>query len=477
MESQFLIRLLQWALRLFGVFHILYCPFTKVEESFNLQATHDILYHGQDLEKYDHHQFPGVVPRTFLGPLVLASASYPFVKLATLSGCSKFISQLIVRIVLGSILLKAFRCLSKTVSRRFGSEVALWMNLITLSQFHFLFYSSRPLPNILALVPVLLALSSWLDNKQSLFICISAASILIFRGELAIFLGMILLMEILVGRIFIKKTLYIGILSLLLWIPLTVLVDSFFWRRWLWPEAEVMYFNIFLNKSSEWGIMHPLWYFYSALPRSLLTSLVFVPIAPLLDKRAILLLFPCLAFISLYSFLPHKELRFIIYTIPILNTAAATAAARIWRSKSIILRLGVLGSLLLNLLASCVLLHVSSLNYPGGQALQQLQVLHSSNNNAEVHLDVYSCQTGISRFIQENENWKYDKSEDLNITQLQKYDFILTDVDADLRSLEETHEVKFEIPAYSRLKLDFTVLPPLNINQKAAIFILGKKSE
>lgn len=60
-------------------------PYTKVEESFNLQAVHDILTYGiprgNFLERlkaeYDHFSFPGAVPRTFVGALALAEIAKP----------------------------------------------------------------------------------------------------------------------------------------------------------------------------------------------------------------------------------------------------------------------------------------------------------------------------------------------------------------------------------------------------------------
>lgn len=71
--------------------HLIASPYTKVEESFNIQAVHDILFYGVPLkdsqkslsENYDHANFPGAVPRSFIGALVLAGISNPLRIMAT----------------------------------------------------------------------------------------------------------------------------------------------------------------------------------------------------------------------------------------------------------------------------------------------------------------------------------------------------------------------------------------------------------
>jgi alpha-1,6-mannosyltransferase len=74
-----------------------------------------------------------------------------------------------------------------------------------------------------------------------------------------------------------------------------------------------------------------LWYFTSALPRALLLPFFSLPWALYRERRrAAVLLAPAVGFVLVYSLLPHKELRFVIYALPLFNLVAASAFANMY---------------------------------------------------------------------------------------------------------------------------------------------------
>ncbi|XP_015781103.1 uncharacterized protein LOC107359154 [Tetranychus urticae] len=346
--------------------YVLFTPFTKVEESFGIQAVHDFIYlgfpraldianryangtadisispkfplklkfsieptnivhsHNYSGWRWDHEEFPGPLPRTFIGPFILSLFAFPWSMNTRI--LEKIYIQIIVRIILSSFVLLGFFNYACEVTRKFGRHTTSALTILTASQFHFLFYASRPLPNTFALILVLFASAKWLSGRNTPFIILCAITVVIFRAETALLFGPMIISSIFFQyNLDISHLFLVGIPAGLVSLFATVLFDSFMWQRWVWPEAFGIFFNVYLNKSAEWGVQPFLWYFYSALPRSLLFSLFFVPFA---SRRCMRTCFAVsFAFIFLYSFLGHKELRFIIYCLPLLNTCAANTIA------------------------------------------------------------------------------------------------------------------------------------------------------
>jgi alpha-1,6-mannosyltransferase len=272
----------------------------------------------------------------------------------------------------------------------------------------------------------------------------SAAAV--FRSELAILLGTTTLYLLIVRRIPLKDVFWAFAVTFVVSLAVSVPIDSYFWQKPLWPELWGFYFNAILGSSSEWGTSPWHYYFSSALWKLLanpLSLLVLVPFAvsrPGTTQQSQALCLPSLLFLVIYSLQPHKEARFIIYVVPPLTAAAALGANYIFarRAKSALYSLGslvVVLSVLASFALSTLMLLMSSLNYPGGEALSQLRGLVTATPSATsefqtvmVHTDVLSCMTGVTLFGQH----PYPPTEDRSSTESISFVFDKTEKPATL---------------------------------------------
>lgn len=283
----------------------------------------------------------------------------------------------------------------------------------------------------------------------------------VFRSEIVLLLGAILLWDIYRTPKFLhlrRAVVPPGLLGFLTGLLLTVPLDSYFWLRFpIWPEFSAFTYNVLKGNSSNWGTSPALFYFTSALPRLLLNPFVYLiclPVALIVEYQRssapnppenfniLRILRLAITFLVMYSLQPHKEWRFIVYIIPPILAVASTGAAWIWssRAKSFINRLlaiCLVGSTIASFAASFAMVSISSLNYPGADAVEQLHEFHymqkrEQRDVARVHMGILTCMTGVTRFLQippppmlsklggHNDDikawsstlWIYDKSED-----------------------------------------------------------------
>ncbi|TEA21242.1 Dol-P-Man:Man(7)GlcNAc(2)-PP-Dol alpha-1,6-mannosyltransferase [Colletotrichum sidae] len=411
--------------------HLLLAPDTKVEESFNIQATHDVLVYGTPTSdvaarlraSYDHFDFPGAVPRTFIGPVVLAGLGGPVVNLVGFAH-----AQFVVRALLGLANAAALIVFARNLGRAFGLGVQRWWILLLASQFHVVFYASRTLPNMFAFALTTLSAANLLPSpstkstypRQRVAISLLVFAAAIFRSEVALLLATTALHLLLTSQTTITRLIRPFFVSFTVALAVSVPLDSYFWQKPLWPELWGFYYNAILGSSSNWGVSPWHYYFTSALPRLLVNPLTIVLLTPLAltqpgtSRAARSLIIPSLLFIAIYSIQPHKEARFIFYAIPPLTAASALGANHLStrRSKSPLYTLAtaIVGlSVLASVAISTAMLLISSLNYPGGDALSQLHNIvgspspglsPASSSVTTIHTDVLSCMTGVTLFSQ-----------------------------------------------------------------------------
>ncbi|OOQ87246.1 alpha-1,6-mannosyltransferase subunit [Penicillium brasilianum] len=456
--------------------HLFVAPYTKVEESFHVQATHDILAYGfpfgEDIDRsnYDHFEFPGAVPRTAVGASILAGLS-PSVT-AAWAGVNR---QILARAILGLYNAAALGFFAYGLRNSFGQTVAVWYLLFQSSQFHLIYYASRPLSNMFAFGLTTTAMRYLLPDSTSprgvrvgfrgvrLPLCLLTMAGVIFRAELAILVAFTAAYLLVTRgmRVF-PDIVMAGLVGLAIGLITTVGIDSMFWKGLVWPEFNAFLFNVVEGQSSAWGTEPFTFYFVNALPRLLLNPLLYliaIPVAlrnPALWRPILPLLAPSMCFVILYSAQPHKEWRFIIYIVPVLTATAALGAGYLWnrRDRSVFARivshLLILSTAASFLLSNLVLLPASAANYPGAQALDALHKYHDqqslSSNGASVYLGNLACQTGITRFLQRpfEQGWHYDKTEDENIKATanfwERFDYIVIEASADpeVKDADET---------------------------------------
>ncbi len=98
-----------------------------------MQSTHDLLY-AKDLALFDHLEFPGVVPRSFLGPLALAVPLLPLSGLPALLGLkTRLVMQSAARFLLAVANAQSLAVIASSLR---VNRAQVYFCLLSLTQFH-----------------------------------------------------------------------------------------------------------------------------------------------------------------------------------------------------------------------------------------------------------------------------------------------------------------------------------------------------
>lgn len=536
--------------------HLYVAPYTKVEESFNIHAVYDFVNHGLEFAKFNHLTFPGPVQRTFVGLGfygLLTRYLVPYLPVEP----TQLNVQLLARALLGLVnafgLIYLRHAVESTIDLVHGnpeldvsifaaatvekngdievveeeeiiesseesrgeprSTIGAWFLIFQLTHFHVLFYSSRFLPNFIALPLTNVALGLAIKGNYPLSFCVLSFTSIVFRSDVAPLLVSLFFVSTLVfGKAPFYASVAAGFFGFSFGGIFSFLIDLKVWNPELLvieylkdpalgtiPEISSFVYNVIEKNASNWGTL-PFFTYFNVFLRKIFFPPAVMALAipgiandPTRSLCSISIVgLASFGHILIMSLQPHKELRFIAYDISGIMLLASSGAAKYWktRSSSVIARLAVIGttvSCILGFFVSLFMLYVLSKNYPGGEALQAFNqyFLERIGNGTlpgdsvyTVHLEVMPKMTGANLFgeLQDeflkkhNISLVYDKTEDSKklIEAWPLFDYLITDVPPsyfeEVSLAEFNPEIKTRIATVSGTKWSQIALASAFIN-------------
>ena len=279
--------------------HLLYAPYTKVEESFHTQAIHDLLFNlpaegefnsvlksyidvylylfpglsplecpdipldsamtaedglnGSQKHKgpnkaatgcaikssFDHLSYPGVVPRSFLPATVVSFFVRPikFALESVLASSSplKFFYQYLSRAVLGFLTCLSLSSLGSSLPLSRASKVSFV--LICVTQPHLLYYSSRPLPNTFALVLSTFAFSNWFKGRSLTCIFLLTVASCTCRCDILVLAGPVGLSMLATRKVSFVMGVVAGLAAVATSLAVVVPLDTVMWDNYSKPNS------------------------------------------------------------------------------------------------------------------------------------------------------------------------------------------------------------------------------------------------